>query len=32
MEGCHNEESELMQEWESLMAVLLSLSLSQWRY
>lgn len=32
MEGCHNEESELMQEWESLMAVLLSLSRSQWRY
>jgi hypothetical protein len=26
MNGCHNEESELMQEWESLMAVLLSLS------
>lgn len=26
MKVCHNEESELMQEWESLMAVLLSLS------
>jgi hypothetical protein len=26
MKGCHSEESELMQEWESLMAVLLSLS------
>jgi hypothetical protein len=32
MKDCHNEESELMQEWENLMAVLLSLSRSQQCY